>query len=282
MKTMKLRMVFFTLIGCLSVTQMKAQTEVTFYTSEGTFIAMMYDSIKPITAGNFISLVDSGFYDAVIFHRVIKNFVIQGGDPTGTGFGGPGYTIPDEFDSTGTLSNTTKTLSMANSGPNTGGSQFFINLVNNTYLDFDKPPLTSKHPVFGVVVYNWGVVQKIANVAVNASDKPIIDVVMDSLRVTPANIGLNEVLANRKIHIYPNPATSSSRLFLYSDYEGVAGMKVYNSTGALVYNQNLELKTGNNAIKLQDCMSRISSTGVYTISVKLEDQVHIGKLVIQN
>jgi peptidylprolyl isomerase len=99
----------------------------------------------PITSGNFIKLVKSGFYDGVIFHRVIDGFMIQGGDPKGNGMGGPGYTIKDEFTHAGGNRNDRGTISMANAGPNTGGSQFFINLVNNNFLD-------TKHPAFGKVI----------------------------------------------------------------------------------------------------------------------------------
>ena len=109
----------------------------------------------PVTVGNFESLVKSGFYNGVIFHRVMDGFMIQGGDPTGTGRGGPGYTIQDEF--TANNRNDRGTISMANSGPNTGSSQFFINLVNNNYLD-------TKHPVFGKVVDGMDVVDRIAKV----------------------------------------------------------------------------------------------------------------------
>jgi len=109
----------------------------------------------PITSGNFETLVKQGFYNNVTFHRVIDGFMIQGGDPTGTGMGGPGYTIKDEF-KTGNR-NDRGTIAMANGGPNTGGSQFFINLVNNNYLD-------SKHPVFGKVIQGMDVVDKIAKV----------------------------------------------------------------------------------------------------------------------
>jgi peptidylprolyl isomerase len=109
----------------------------------------------PVTSGNFETLVRQGFYNNVTFHRVIDGFMIQGGDPTGTGMGGPGYTIKDEF-KTGNR-NDRGTIAMANGGPNTGGSQFFINLVNNNYLD-------SKHPVFGKVVEGMNVVDKIAKV----------------------------------------------------------------------------------------------------------------------
>jgi peptidylprolyl isomerase len=118
-------------------------------------ITVALDPAMPVTVGNFESLVKSGFYNGVIFHRVMDGFMIQGGDPTGTGRGGPGYTIQDEF--TANNRNDRGTISMANAGPNTGGSQFFINLVNNNYLD-------KKHPVFGKVVEGMDVVDRIAKV----------------------------------------------------------------------------------------------------------------------
>ena len=121
----------------------------------------------PVTAGNFESLVKKGYYDGVIFHRVISGFMIQGGDPTGTGRGGPGYTIPDEF--TKNNRNDRGTISMANAGPNTGGSQFFINLVDNNFLD-------SKHPVFGKVVEGMDVVDAIGKVKTGAGDRPVQNV----------------------------------------------------------------------------------------------------------
>lgn len=117
----------------------------------------------PVTAGNFEKLVRQGYYDGVIFHRVIDGFMIQGGDPTGTGCGGPGYTIRDEF--TPTSRNNRGTISMANAGPNTGGSQFFINLVDNNFLD-------GRHPAFGKVTGGMDVVDKIAKVPKDASDRP--------------------------------------------------------------------------------------------------------------
>ena len=121
----------------------------------------------PITAGNFQKLVEKGFYNGVIFHRVIDGFMIQGGDPTGTGSGGPGYTIDDEFAESNR--NFRGTVSMANAGPNTGGSQFFINLVDNNYLD-------SAHPVFGKVIEGMDVVDAIGRVATDSSDRPISEV----------------------------------------------------------------------------------------------------------
>jgi len=126
-------------------------------TNMGT-ITVALDPAMPLTAGNFESLVQKGFYNGVIFHRVINGFMIQGGDPTGTGRSGPGYTIKDEF--TANNRNDRGTISMANAGPNTGGSQFFINLVNNNFLD-------TKHPVFGKVVEGIDVVDTIAKVQTN-------------------------------------------------------------------------------------------------------------------
>ena len=146
------RIFIFLSILTFSCEMVIAQTEVTFYTNQGNFIVELYDGSMPITTGNFKSLVNAKFYDGVIFHRVINNFMIQGGDPTGTGSGGPGYTIADEF-VTG-LSNIQKTISMANSGPNTGGSQFFITLEATPHLD-------GKHAVFGEVISGMEVVTSI-------------------------------------------------------------------------------------------------------------------------
>jgi len=142
-------------------------------TDEGDIKIELYDNM-PITTGNFIKLVDSGFYNGVIFHRVISNFMIQGGDPEGTGMGGPGYTIKDEFVENN--SNLRGTISMANSGPNSGGSQFFINLGDNTYLDWNKPPAQSKHPVFGKVIEGMDVVDRISLVRVDREDRPLKDI----------------------------------------------------------------------------------------------------------
>ena len=136
----------------------------------------------PITTGNFVKLAKEGFYDGVIFHRVIDGFMIQGGDPTGTGMGGPGYNIQDEF-GTG-HSNIRGTIAMANTGrPNTGGSQFFINTVNNTYLDKENPQTPYAHPVFGTVLEGMDVVDKIGRVETDRNDKPLQDVVIQSIEV---------------------------------------------------------------------------------------------------
>ncbi len=131
-------------------------------------------SDMPITAGNFETLVRKGYYNGVIFHRVIDGFMIQGGDPTGTGRGGPGYVIKDEFPPGNR--NDRGTISMANAGPNTGGSQFFINLVNNNFLD-------GRHPAFGRVIEGMDVVDAIGGVKTGPGDRPVQDV-----RITKAEI----------------------------------------------------------------------------------------------
>lgn len=143
-----------------------ATKKVKLQTNMGDITIELYSDM-PITTGNFEKLASTGFYDGTIFHRVIDGFMIQGGDPKGTGYGGPGYTIKDEF--TDHNRNDRGTISMANSGPNSGGSQFFINLVNNNFLD-------SKHPAFGKVIEGMDVVDKIAKVKTDGNDRPLQEV----------------------------------------------------------------------------------------------------------
>ena len=136
-------------------------------TTMGT-ITIALDPDMPVTAGNFETLVKKGYYDGVIFHRVIPGFMIQAGDPTGTGYGGPGYTIPDEF--TDHNHNIRGTVAMANTGfPDTGGSQFFINLVDNNRLD-------TGYPVFGTVIDGMDVADAIVNVTTGEKGRPLQNV----------------------------------------------------------------------------------------------------------
>ena len=152
--------------GCLAPTGEDKPSNVLLKTSMGDITIQLNENM-PITTENFQKLVEKGFYDGVIFHRVIDGFMIQGGDPTGTGMGGPGYTIKDEF--TDRNRNDRGTISMANAGPNTGGSQFFINLVNNNFLD-------SMHPAFGKVIEGMDVVDAIGKVKTDAEDRPLKEV----------------------------------------------------------------------------------------------------------
>lgn len=158
------------ILGIILILKMNSTTKVRLETNHGDIVIELYSDM-PITVGNFQKLVEEGFYDEVIFHRIIDGFMIQGGDPTGTGIGGPGYTIKDEFTHKGGNKNDRGTISMANAGPNTGGSQFFINLVDNNYLD-------TKHPSFGEVIEGMDVVDKIAKVQTDGNDKPLEDVVI--------------------------------------------------------------------------------------------------------
>lgn len=151
-------------------------TAVLLQTTLGDVKIELFDETMPITAGNFRKLVETRFYDGTIFHRVIPNFMIQGGDPQGTGFGGPGYTIRDEFAKENR--NARGTISMANAGPNTGGSQFFINLVDNRRLD-------SKHPVFGRVVGGMDVVDAISRTPTDDEDRPRTTVTIRKASVLP-------------------------------------------------------------------------------------------------
>jgi peptidylprolyl isomerase len=140
-------------------------------TNQGEIVIRLYEDM-PITTENFKSLVEKGTYDGVIFHRIIEGFMIQGGDPTGTGYGDPKIpNIKDEFTHSGGNKNNRGTISMANAGPNTGSSQFFINLVDNNFLD-------TKHPAFGEVIEGMEIIDKIAKVQTDSRDKPLEDVVI--------------------------------------------------------------------------------------------------------
>jgi peptidylprolyl isomerase len=152
---------------------MAEPTRVQLSTNKGDILIELYEN-RPITTGNFVKLISEGFYDGIVFHRVIDKFMVQGGCPKGTGTGGPGYTIRDEF--TADNRNDRGTISMANAGPNTGGSQFFINLVNNNYLD-------KNHPVFGKVVSGMDVVDVISKVKTDRNDRPKEDIVIQKATV---------------------------------------------------------------------------------------------------
>ena len=149
-----------------------------FHTNLGDFTAELFEDKAPKTAANFIDLVKKGFYDGVIFHRVIDDFMIQGGDPTGTGMGGPGYAIDDEF-GPGLAHDSEGILSMANAGPNTGGSQFFITLVPTPWLD-------GHHAIFGKITEGMDVVHKIGSTPPDFADRPLKDVVMEKVEIVEA------------------------------------------------------------------------------------------------
>lgn len=157
----------------------KTQLVAVFETNMGTFECELYEDKVPKTVANFVGLAEKGYYNGVIFHRVIDNFVIQGGDPTGTGRGGEsiyGHPFEDEFhpdlkhDKAGVLS-------MANAGPNTNGSQFFITLAPTPWLD-------NKHSIFGQVIKGMDVVRKIGKVeTIKPGDRPVKDVVIKKIKI---------------------------------------------------------------------------------------------------
>jgi len=146
----------------------------------GTIEAELYPHIAPNTVNNFISLANSGFYDGLTFHRVIKDFMIQGGDPEGTGMGGPGYSIYGEFTKNkfkNDLAHTEGVLSMARSqAKDSAGSQFFI-------MTQESPHLDGEYAAFGKVTKGMDIIHKIENVETDAMDKPIKDVVIESIKV---------------------------------------------------------------------------------------------------
>ena len=153
-----------------------ANRTATFKTSMGEFSIELFEDKAPKTTANFVKLAQDGFYNGLIFHRVIADFMIQGGCPDGSGRGGPGYQIDDEFhedlkhDKAGILS-------MANAGPNTGGSQFFITLAPTDWLD-------GKHAVFGAVTDGMDVVNAIGTTQTAAGDRPATDIVMQEVTIS--------------------------------------------------------------------------------------------------
>ena len=154
---------------------MSENRKIKFTTNKGVFVAEMFEDKAPLTTKNFIELVEKGFYNGIIFHRVIDGFMIQGGDPTGTGMGGPGYKIKDEFGE-GLKHDDEGILSMANAGPNTGGSQFFITLA-------PTPWLHGHHAIFGKVVEGMDVVRLIGVVPTDFRDRPREAVTMEKVEV---------------------------------------------------------------------------------------------------
>jgi cyclophilin family peptidyl-prolyl cis-trans isomerase len=149
-------------------------TTTTIHTNHGAIEIELFDDDAPKTVENFLKLSRDGFYDGVIFHRIIPDFMIQGGDPTGTGSGGPGYQFEDEFNDHKVVRGA---LAMANAGPNTNGSQFFIVTTQAaSWLD-------GKHTVFGQVTGGMDVVDTISDVPTGAGDRPLADVVIERVEV---------------------------------------------------------------------------------------------------
>jgi cyclophilin family peptidyl-prolyl cis-trans isomerase len=255
----KLLLLSVTFCCILTATHTQAQTQITFYTSKGKFVVEMYETPRPITTKNFIGLVKKKFYDKLIFHRVIKNFVIQGGDPKGDGTGGTGFPIKDEL--TPPVSNVLGTIAMANSGPNTAESQFYINLKDNTGLD-------PNYPAFGKVISGISVVQAIGVVPTNSNDKPLTAVTMDSVRITPIATGLDELLNDdAALTIFPNPVTTESTIWMESPAEKTVQISIYNQQGQRMAEQEKKLTNGTNTISIKEIFETDLSPGVYYLTV---------------
>jgi cyclophilin family peptidyl-prolyl cis-trans isomerase len=150
-------------------------SEAVMKTTEGDITFTLFDEDAPKTVGNFKQLAGQGFYDGLIFHRVIPDFMIQGGCPQGTGTGGPGYTFEDEINEHKVARGA---LAMANAGPNTNGSQFFI------VTTAEAPWLDGKHTVFGEVTGGMDVVDRIGNTETDSRDRPVEPIGIDTLTVT--------------------------------------------------------------------------------------------------
>lgn len=151
------------------------------HTSEGEIELELYPDDAPVTVSNFVGLAEDEFYDGLVFHRVIDDFMVQGGDPEGTGRGGPGYTFEDELESDHSFDRPGM-LAMANSGPDTNGSQFFLTVAETTHLD-------GQHTIFGHVADDDSqeVLDTIAQVETDAQDRPVSDVTLESIEVERAD-----------------------------------------------------------------------------------------------
>ena len=204
-----------------------AQTQVDFYTSMGDFRVEVREDLMPITAGNFIDLVQAEYYDGIIFHRVVEDFVIQGGDPTGTGSGGPGYTIDDEYhqnmnhDSTGVMG-MAKTAA-----PNSAGSQFYFIIGPQSFLDVN-------YAVFGTCIQNVQILEDMNVVQVNSNDRPLVDIVMDSLRVVPGTTAIQEIVNRVEIEAYPNPFIGPVTINYEVETAGDVELTIHDLQGRLV------------------------------------------------
>lgn len=193
-------------------------TEAIIKTNYGEMKLDLFEERAPITVANFVNLSENGFYDGIIFHRVIEDFMIQGGDPSGDGTGGPGYVIKDEFHPQLTHSKA-GILSMANRGPNTGGSQFFITLTETSWLD-------GRHTVFGELIEGQDVLFEIGSVRTDALDKPVNPVIIESIKIkSPMNLGNTPVyiiivfLIGAVVYLYMTRKPEKTQEESFVDYE---------------------------------------------------------------
>ncbi len=265
---MKLTTLLFAVFFSISL---YSQTQIDFFTNRGEFRVEVREDLMPITAGNFISLVDTGFYDGLIFHRVVRGFVIQGGDPLGTGFGGPGYTIDDEYhpsmnhDSAGVIS-MAKT-----SAPNSAGSQFFFTLDATPHLD-------GGYAAFGSCIQGLDVIMSIGNVLVDDDDRPAFDVVMDSLRIVREVTGVRHPEMSVRNEVFPNPFRDVTQIRYEVKTSGYVSLSIFDMQGRLI--QTLVDKEKSPGIhQIEWDGSGAHQAGMFQLVIQSEDGVGTRRLV---
>lgn len=210
----------------LSITA-HSQTLADFYTNAGNFRVELREDIMPITANNFIKLVRKGYYDATIFHRVVADFVVQGGDPIGTGSGGPGYTILDEYHIDMTHDSAGVIAMAKTAAPNSAGSQFYFTLA-------PQPNLDGRYSVFGSCIQGLQVILDIGKVSVNSDDKPLIPVVIDSIRILNTTAIGPKIDRLMPLEVFPNPFAERSYIRYEVKQAGQLNLSMYDMQGRLI------------------------------------------------
>lgn len=268
-KKTNMKKILLILALCISF-GLQSQTLVDFYTTKGDFRVQLREDLMPITANNFISLVDTGFYDGIFFHRVVKGFVIQGGDPAGNGTGGPGYTIMDEYhpsmnhDSAGVIAMAKTSL------PNSAGSQFYFTLAAT-------PNLNRTYAAFGSCIEGLDVIMDIGDVAVGTNDRPIFGVRMDSVRLYDPSASNDNLQAEVLTEVYPNPFKEQADIRYQIRHAGHVEVTVSDLQGRIIQTLANEQKAPG-IYEIQWDASE-SAAGSYLLSVKTEKGVSTRKLV---
>lgn len=212
---------------CFFLLSMQGQTLADFYTSFGNFRVELREDLMPITANNFIKLTRKGYYDATIFHRVVENFVIQGGDPSATGSGGPGYTIMDEYHVDMTHDSAGVIAMAKTAAPNSAGSQFYFTLS-------PQPSLDGRYSVFGSCIQGLQVILDIGKVPVNGDDRPLSAVVVDSIRIVNTTSLGQKMEKQMALEVFPNPFSIQSFIRYEVGQAGTLNLSVYDMQGRLL------------------------------------------------
>lgn len=212
---------------CFLMLSAQGQTLVDFYTSFGDFRVQLREDLMPITANNFIKLTSKGYYDATIFHRVVEDFVIQGGDPSATGSGGPGYTIMDEYHVDMTHDSAGVIAMAKTAAPNSAGSQFYFTLS-------PQPGLDGRYSVFGSCIQGLQVILDIGKVPVNGDDRPLSAVVVDSIRIVNTTAIGPDLYRQMPLEVFPNPFSERSFIRYEVKQTGHLNLSIYDNQGRLI------------------------------------------------